>query len=114
MLPGHSNQEPPGGKARRRVYRRPGSSREAGKPMEHVKTGGPAKAKALLRLYLHSRKLRAAARDLAEALAESREVSSWPGDRLQVGAAVSEHVERLTRRLHVEIEAHRRLSALAR
>ncbi|MFD5276064.1 hypothetical protein ACFWIX_00745 [Pseudarthrobacter sp. NPDC058362] len=58
--------------------------------------------------------MRALARELADALAESREVSSWPGDRLQVGAAVSEHVEKLTRRLHIETEAHGRLAALAR
>lgn len=82
--------------------------------MEQLKRSGAARARALLRLYLHSRKLRAAARELAEALAESREVSSWPGDRLQVGAAVSEHVEKLTRRLLIETEAHGRLAALVR
>lgn len=73
---------------------------------------GTAKAKALLRLYLHSRKVRAAAKALSAALAESREVSSWPGDRLPVGAAMSDRVERLTRRLKLETEAHNRLEAL--
>ena len=72
------------------------------------------RAKAVLRLYLHSRKLRAAVKALAQALAESRELSSWPGDRLPVGAAVSEQVEKLTRRLHIETEAHGRLAALAK
>lgn len=71
-----------------------------------------ARARALLCLYLHSRKVRAAAKALSAALAESREVSSWPGDRLPVGAAMSDRVERLTRRLKVEMEAHNRLEAL--
>lgn len=73
---------------------------------------GTAKAKALVRLYIHSRKVRAAARALAEALAESREVWSWPGDRLPLGTEMSQQVERLTRRLKLETEAHNRLEAL--
>ncbi|GAB5077471.1 hypothetical protein [Arthrobacter sp. AD-310] len=77
-----------------------------------VLSAGAAKARALLRLYLHSRKVRAAAKALSAALAESREVSSWPGDRLPVGAAMSDRVERLTRRLKLETEAHNRLEAL--
>lgn len=75
---------------------------------------GIDKARALLRVYLHARKVRAAAKALAAALAESREVSSWPGDRLPVGAAMSEQVEKLTRRLKLETEAHNRLEALFR
>lgn len=51
---------------------------------------------------------------LAAALAESREVSSWPGDRLPVGAAVSEQVEELSKRLRLETEVHGRLAALLR
>ena len=77
--------------------------------------GAPAavgKARALLRLHLHSRKVRGAAKALAAALAESREASSWPGDRLPVGAAMSEQVEKLTRRLTLELEAHNRLEGL--
>jgi hypothetical protein len=72
------------------------------------------KAKALLRLYLHSRKVRAAAHALAEALAESRDVWNWPGDRLPVGAEMSQQVEKLTRRLQLETEAHYRFEALFR
>jgi hypothetical protein len=70
------------------------------------------KGRALLRVYFHSRKVRAAADALAHALAESREVSSWPGDRLPVGKEMSDQVERLTRRLKLETEAHNRLEAL--
>jgi hypothetical protein len=80
--------------------------------MEQVKNRGADKAKALLRLYFHSRKVRAAARELENALAESREVSSWPGDRLPVGEEMSRHVEKLTRRLKLETEAHHRLGIL--
>jgi hypothetical protein len=72
------------------------------------------KGRALLRVYFHRRKVRAAATALAEALAESREVWSWPGDRLPVGAEMSQQVERLTRRLKLETEAHVRLEALFR
>ncbi|WP_223253018.1 hypothetical protein [Arthrobacter sp. AFG7.2] len=72
------------------------------------------KGRALLRVYFHRRKVRAAAAALAEALAESREVWSWPGDRLPVGAEMSQQVERLTRRLKLETEAHVRLEALFR
>ena len=42
----------------------------------------------------------------------SREVWSWPGDRLPVGDEMSQQVERLTRRLKLETEAHVRLEAL--
>ncbi|MDQ0730634.1 hypothetical protein [Arthrobacter sp. B1I2] len=80
--------------------------------MEQMKSKGAEKARALLRLYFHSRKVRAAARELEHALAESREVSSWPGDRLQVGADISRHVEKLTRRLKLETEAHHRFAIL--
>ncbi|MDQ0767514.1 hypothetical protein QF031_000263 [Pseudarthrobacter defluvii] len=80
--------------------------------MEYVKRNGTDKAKALLRVLFHSRKVRAAARELEHALAESREVSSWPGDRLQVGEDMSRQVERLTHRLKLETEAHHRLEVL--
>ncbi|QDG62175.1 hypothetical protein NIBR502770_15795 [Pseudarthrobacter sp. NIBRBAC000502770] len=86
--------------------------RKAGKPMEHVKQNGMDKARAFLRVFFHSRKVRAAARELEQALAESREVSSWPGDRLQVGEHMSRQVEKLTHRLKLETEAHGRLEGL--
>jgi hypothetical protein len=70
------------------------------------------KGRALLRVYFHSRKVRAAANALAQALAESREASSWPGDRLPVGEEMSAQVEKLTRRLKLETEALNRLAAL--
>lgn len=70
------------------------------------------KGRALLRVYFHSRKVRAAANALAQALAESRESSSWPGDRLPVGEEMSAQVEKLTRRLKLETEAQTRLAAL--
>lgn len=97
------------------TYRAPAPAvAEAADPLQprRVVENGTAKAKAWVRLYLHSRKVRAAAKALSEALAESREVSSWPGDRLPVGAAMSDRVERLTRRLKLETEAHNRLEAL--
>ncbi len=72
---------------------------------------GLDKGRALLRVYLHSRKVRAAANALAKALAESREASSWPGDRLPVGEEMSVQVEKLTHRLNLETEAHYRLEA---
>lgn len=80
--------------------------------MEQLKRSGVEKARALLRLYFHSRKVRAAARELEHALAESRELSSWPGDRLPVGEEMSRQVEKLTRRLKLETEAHHRLEDL--
>jgi hypothetical protein len=72
------------------------------------------KGRALMRVYFHSRKVRAAANALAQALSESREASSWPGDRLPVGEEMSVQVEKLTHRLKLEIEAHYRLEALFR
>ncbi|MEV7573239.1 hypothetical protein AB0P28_09085 [Pseudarthrobacter sp. NPDC089323] len=91
----------------------PGPAADVEVPPGLVRTGLD-KARALLRVYVHSRKVRAAAKALAAALAESREVSSWPGDRLPVGAAMSDQVEKLTRRLKLETEAHNRLEALFR
>jgi hypothetical protein len=49
---------------------------------------------------------------LAQALGESWEASSWPGDRLAVGVEMSEKVEKLTLRLNRETEIHGRLAAL--
>jgi len=72
------------------------------------------KGRALLRVYFHARKVRAAANALAGALAESREASSWPGDRLLVGEEISAQVEKLTPRLKLETEAHHRLEGLFR
>jgi hypothetical protein len=60
----------------------------------------------------HSWQLRSLSRALAEALGESWQASSWPGDRLEVGVELSEKVERLTRLLNRETELHGRLVAL--
>jgi hypothetical protein len=70
------------------------------------------KSQALVRLYFHALKVRAAAKALAEALADSKESSSWPGDRLPVGVELSDRVEKLTHRLDLETKAHGRLAAL--
>lgn len=75
---------------------------------------GAEKGRALVRLYFHSLKVRAAAKALAEALADSKESSSWPGDRLPVGAELSDRVEKLTHRLNLETRAHGRLAGLFR
>ncbi|HJW00419.1 MAG TPA: hypothetical protein VJ617_15115 [Arthrobacter sp.] len=80
--------------------------------MRELLRAGTDKSRALLRLYFHSLKVRAAARALAEALADSKESSSWPGDRLPVGAELSDRVEKLTHRLNLETKAHGRLAAL--
>ncbi|WP_231938547.1 hypothetical protein [Arthrobacter sp. B6] len=85
--------------------RRPSRTRE-------LLCAGVDKSRALLRLYFHALKVRAAAKALAEALADSKESSSWPGDRLMVGAELSDRVEKLTHRLNLETKAHGRLSAL--
>jgi hypothetical protein len=53
----------------------------------------------------HSWKIRALSKDLAQALADSREASSWPGDRLPVGVEMSAEVESITQRLQRETEA---------
>ena len=91
----------------------PAGGPEAGAPRELLRTVLD-KGKALMRVYFHSRKVRAAANALAQALAESREASSWPGDRLPVGEEMSMQVEKLTHRLKLETEAHYRLEALFR
>ncbi|RAX44206.1 hypothetical protein DQ354_16675 [Arthrobacter sp. AQ5-06] len=62
----------------------------------------------------HSWRLRSLSRSLAQALGESWEASSWPGDRLAVGVELSEKVEQLTRLLNRETELHGRLAALAK
>lgn len=114
-----NNQTTAGGAA----VAEPARSVPADSEPDPLKSGGEAvsgdllqaaldKGRALLRVYFHSRKVRAAANALAQALAESREASSWPGDRLPVGAEMSVQVEKLTRRLKLETEAHNRLEAL--
>ena len=60
----------------------------------------------------HSWRLRSLSRSLAQALGESWEASSWPGDRLAVGVELSEKVEKLTLRLNRETEIHGRLAGL--
>ncbi|WP_458112407.1 hypothetical protein M1D88_19635 [Arthrobacter sp. R1-13] len=54
---------------------------------------------------LHLWKIRTLSKALAQALAESREVSSWPGDRLPVGFQMSQEVELITQRIQRETEA---------
>lgn len=97
-----------------RPGQKPGRHASAGTPDSAAAQDGLLQAmvgrgRALLRVYIHARKVRLAAAALANALAESREASSWPGDRLPVGAEMSAEVERLTRRLKLETEAHNRL-----
>ena len=53
----------------------------------------------------HSWKVHTASKALAEALADSREASTWPGQRLPVSFQVSQQVELLTQRIQVETEA---------
>lgn len=60
----------------------------------------------------HSWRIRLLSRALAKALGDSREASSWPGDRLAVGIEFSEKVERLTRLVNRENEVHGRVVAL--
>lgn len=67
-----------------------------------------------LHYLLHSWKLRSLSRSLANALGESWEASSWPGDRLAVGIELSEKVEQLTHLLNRETRVHGRLAALAK
>jgi hypothetical protein len=53
----------------------------------------------------HSWKLHALSKALTAALADSREASTWPGQRLVVSFQISEQVELLTQRIQVETEA---------
>ena len=53
----------------------------------------------------HSWKVHALSKALAEALADSREASTWPGQRLPVSFQISQQVEVLTQRIQVETEA---------
>jgi hypothetical protein len=59
---------------------------------------------ALLHLR-HSWKVHALTRALSKALQDSWESSSWPGDRLAVGAHLSEQVELITQRLQRETDS---------
>jgi hypothetical protein len=54
----------------------------------------------------HAWKVYALSRALAKALEDSREASSWPGDRLQVGTHMSRRVELITRRLKRETDVY--------
>jgi hypothetical protein len=60
----------------------------------------------------HSWRIRLLSRALAKALGDSREASSWPGDRLAVGVEFSEKVERLTCLVNRENKVHGRVVAL--
>lgn len=53
----------------------------------------------------HSWKIRKLSKALAQALADSHEASTWPGDRLPVGLQMSQDVELLTQRIQRETEA---------
>jgi hypothetical protein len=53
----------------------------------------------------HFWKVYSLSRALAKALEDSRESSSWPGDRLQVGSYMSRRVELITQRLQRETDA---------
>ncbi len=92
--------------------------------MERIQAGekllGEAMARAAVRLvrqspeykrralhYLkHSWKVYSLSRALAKALEDSRESSSWPGDRLQVGSYMSERVEKVTRLIQREAKTY--------
>ena len=54
----------------------------------------------------HSWKVYSLSRVLAKALEDSREASSWPGDRLQVGTYMSERVEKVTRLIQREAKTY--------
>ncbi|MGX9899407.1 hypothetical protein ACW0JT_05075 [Arthrobacter sp. SA17] len=53
----------------------------------------------------HSWKIRTLSKALAQALADSHQASSWPGDRLPVGLQMSQEVELITQRIQRETEA---------
>ena len=53
----------------------------------------------------HSWKIRRLSKALGQALADSHEASSWPGDRLPVGLQMSQEVELITQRIQRETEA---------
>jgi hypothetical protein len=92
--------------------------------MEKIQTGQMLLAKALARAALqlvrqspeykrralhylkHSWKVYSLSRALAKALEDSREASSWPGDRLQVGSYMSERVEKVTRLIQREAKTY--------
>lgn len=77
--------------------------------MEKLETGQRLLAEAVAQAhhYLrHSWKVYSLSRALAKALEDSREASSWPGDRLQVGTRMSRRVELITQRLQRETDAY--------
>lgn len=53
----------------------------------------------------HAWKIRTLSKALAQALADSHQASSWPGDRLPVGLQMSQEVELITQRIQRETEA---------
>jgi hypothetical protein len=64
-------------------------------------------------LYNQWRKVRALSKTLANVLADSRDATSWPGDRLPVSLEFSEQIEHLTRRLQLETQTYGRMLALS-
>jgi hypothetical protein len=67
--------------------------------------GSPEYKRRAVQYLKHSWKAHALSRALASSLEDSRESSSWPGDRLQVGTLKSRRVELITQRLQRETEA---------
>jgi hypothetical protein len=66
----------------------------------------PGYKRRALHYLRHSWKMYYLSRALAKALEDSREASSWPGDRLQVGTRMSRKVELITQRLQHETDAY--------
>ena len=83
-----------------------------GQQLAHVIRQLPRYQKGAVLYLKHEWKVRSLSRSLAQALGESWQSSSWPGDRLAVGVEMSEKVEKLTRLLNREAEVHGRLVAL--
>ncbi|CAN7553340.1 hypothetical protein JOE31_000751 [Arthrobacter sp. PvP023] len=66
----------------------------------------PGYKRRALHYLKHSWKVYSLSRALAKALEDSREASSWPGDRLQVGSYMSERVEKVTRLIQREAKTY--------
>ncbi|MEN8584344.1 hypothetical protein ABFP37_16740 [Burkholderia sp. RS01] len=66
---------------------------------------GPELKRRAVHCVRHSWKVHALSKALTAALADSREASAWPGQRLPVSLQISEQVEVLTQRIQAETEA---------
>lgn len=71
----------------------------------HLVRRSPGYKRRALHYLTHSWKVYSLSCALAKALEDSREASSWPGDRLQVGSRMSRRVELMTQRLQRETGA---------